>query len=147
MKKNIQLLSMLLGIILFASCTSDDDPTKGVGYLRINAETVTLINPRTRAVPENYNPKQLAVQITEKSTGIVRYETDDYDTWEGKSFRLEPGTYTVTASSNGFDGLSSGFECPYYFGSKDVTIVLGKETTAAITCTLANVKVSVNFSD
>lgn len=147
MKKNIQLLSMLLGIILFASCTSDDDPTKGVGYLRIDAETVTLINPRTRAVPENYNPKQLAVQITEKSTGIVRYETDDYDTWEGKSFRLEPGTYTVTASSNGFDGLSSGFECPYYFGSKDVTIVLGKETTAAITCTLANVKVSVNFSD
>ncbi len=147
MKKNIQLLSMLLGIILFASCTSDDDPTKDVGYLRIDAETVTLINPRTRAVPENYNPKQLAVQITEKSTGTVRYETDDYDTWEGKSFRLEPGTYTVTASSNGFDGLSSGFECPYYFGSKDVTVVSGKETTAAITCTLANVKVSVNFSD
>lgn len=149
MKKNIYILSMILSFVMMASCSSDDDPSKGVGYLRLNVETVTLINPRTRAVPADYNPKQLAVQIVDKVTGDVKYETDDFDEWKNnkQTFRLEPGIYTVTASSNGFDGLSSGFNCPYYVGSQEVTILSEKETSVTITCTLANVKVTVNFSD
>lgn len=139
---------MMISIALLAvACSSDDDPTKGVGYLNIDAEVITLINPRTRAVPADYNPKQLAVRIVDKATGSVKYETDDYESWKGKTFRLEPGTYTVTASSNGFDGLSSGFDCPYYVGSKEVTILSNNETEITLTCTLANVKVTVNFSD
>ena len=139
---------MMLSIALLAvACSSDDDPTKGVGYLNIDAEVVTLINPRTRAVPADYNPKQLAVRIVDKATSVVKYETDNYESWKGQTFRLEPGTYTVTASSNGFDGLSSGFDCPYYVGSKEVTIISNKETRITLTCTLANVKVTVNFSD
>ncbi len=139
---------MMLSIALLAvACSSDDDPTKGVGYLNIDAEVVTLINPRTRAVPADYNPKQLAVRIVDKATGVVKYKTDNYESWKGQTFRLEPGTYTVTASSNGFDGLSSGFDCPYYVGSKEVTIISQKESSITITCTLANVKVTVNFSD
>ncbi|MGN0309158.1 MAG: DUF4493 domain-containing protein, partial [Bacteroides sp.] len=147
MKKYSFLIYMMLGFVLMASCSSDDDPAKGVGYLRVDAETVTLINPRTRAVSDDYNPKQLAVQIVQKSSGEVKYETDDYTTWSGKTFRLEPGNYTVKASSNGFDGMSSGFNCPYYYGAKDVTIATGSEQTVHVECTLANVKVSVNFSD
>lgn len=139
---------MMLSIALLAvACSSDDDPTKGVGYLNIDAEIATLINPRTRAVPADYNPKQLAVRIVDKTTGVVKYKTDNYESWKGQTFRLEPGTYTVTASSNGFDGLSSGFDCPYYVGSKEVTIISQKESSITITCTLANVKVTVNFSD
>ena len=139
---------MMISIALLAvACSSDDDPTKGVGYLNIDAEVITLINPRTRAVPADYNPKQLAVRIVDKATSVVKYETDNYESWKGQTFRLEPGTYTVTASSNGFDGLSSGFDCPYYVGSKEVTIISNKETRITLTCTLANVKVTVNFSD
>ena len=139
---------MMISIALLAvACSSDDDPTKGVGYLNIDAEVVTLINPRTRAVPADYNPKQLAVRIVDKATSVMKYETDNYESWKGQTFRLEPGTYTVTASSNGFDGLSSGFDCPYYVGSKEVTIISNKETRITLTCTLANVKVTVNFSD
>ena len=148
MKNYISIMSMMLSIALLAvACSSDDDPTKGVGYLNIDAEVVTLINPRTRAVPADYNPKQLAVRIVDKATSVMKYETDNYESWKGQTFRLEPGTYTVTASSNGFDGLSSGFDCPYYVGSKEVTIISNKETRITLTCTLANVKVTVNFSD
>lgn len=147
MKNYIYLLSVILGFVMMVSCSSDDDPSKGVGYLRIDVETVTLINPRTRAVPADYNPKQLAVQIADKGTGTVKYETDDYTTWYNKTFRLEPGIYIVTASSNGFDGNSSGFDCPYYTGSSEVTINTGDNKTVEVVCTLANVKVSVNFSD
>ncbi len=141
------ILSALCIALIAIACSSDDDPTKDVGYLSIDAEVVTLINPRTRAVPADYNPKQLAVRIVDKATGSVKYETDNYESWKGQTFRLEPGTYTVTASSNGFDGLSSGFDCPYYAGSKEVNILSKKETEITLTCTLANVKVTVNFSD
>lgn len=136
---------MTLSLLLVTACSTDDDPAKGVGYLRIDAETISVINPRTR-IAENYNPKQLAVKIISED-GEVMYQTDDYETWSGKSFRLEPGVYTVAASSNGFDGMESGFDIPYYAGSTKVTIVSGKEATAEITCTLANVKVTVNFSE
>lgn len=147
MKKYIYLLSMILSLGLMTSCSSDDDPSKGYGYLNIEVETVTLINPRTRAVPEGYKPKQLAVKVVNKATGEEKKVTDNYENWKGSEIRLEPGDYTVVASSNGFDGLSSGFDCPYYVGSTDVTIISGNRATADITCTLANVKVSVNFSD
>ena len=42
-------------------------------------------------------------------------------------------------------GSESGFEIPYYAGSEQVTVETGKEVTANITCTLANVKVTVNY--
>lgn len=145
-KLKYTLYALCIALVAIA-CSTDDDPTKGVGYLRVDAETVTLINPRTRAVPEDYNPKQLAVQIVDKSSGEVKYETDDYSTWSGKTFRLAPGNYTVKASSHGFDGMSSGFNCPYYFGAQDVTIATGSEQTAHVECTLANVKVTVKFCD
>lgn len=60
---------------------------------------------------------------------------------------MSPGTYTIKASSNGFDGSESGFDIPYYAGSQQVTIESGKEATANITCTLANVKVTVNYDE
>ena len=80
MKNYISIMSMMISIALLAvACSSDDDPTKGVGYLNIDAEIVTLINPRTRAVPADYNPKQLAVRIVDKATGVVKYKTDNYE--------------------------------------------------------------------
>lgn len=62
-----------------------------------------------------------------------------------KSIELPVGTYTIKASSNGWDGQAAGFDIPYYTGSKEVTIAADKEVNETITCTLANVKVTVNF--
>ena len=69
----------------------------------------------------------------------------DWTELSGVQLELEAGTYTINASSNGFDGSESGFDIPYYAGSAQVTIPKGKEVTANIICTLANVKVTVNF--
>lgn len=144
MKKIYNIFALLLMAVLAYSCQSDD-LEENVGYLRMDIETVTMTNPQTR-IAADYNPKQLAVQVL-NAAGTVVEETDDYTTWSSKQLRLAPGTYTVTASSNGFDGSESGFDIPYYVGSTQVTITAGKEVTASITCTLANVKVSVNFDD
>lgn len=141
MKKIYYLLPVYL-LLVFISC-QEEDANGGVGYLRLEIATNAFVNPQTK-IAEYYNPKQIAVQIINGSGTVVK-ETDDYTIWNSQQIRLSPGTYTIKASSNGFDGSESGFDIPYYVGSEQITIESGKEKTANVTCTLANVKVTVNF--
>ena len=133
---------MLAAVFCF-SCQSNET-VSNEGCLRILAETTGI----TSRVIEGYNPKQLAVQIVNAS-GVTVESTDDFSEWEtaGKTFRLAPGTYTIKAASYGFDGSESGFDVPYYAGSVQATVKAGTTTVANLTCTLANVKVSVEFDE
>lgn len=143
MKKIYLFLTILLATWIAVSCQQEDWESN-VGYLRIEIGTNTYVD--TKAIPENYNPTQIAVQIV-NSKGEVVESTDDWETLKGTQLRLAPGQYTVNASSNGFDGSESGFDVPYYAGSQQITVETGKEVTANITCTLANVKVTVNYDE
>lgn len=143
MKKIYLFLTILLATWIAVSCQQEDWESN-VGYLRIEIGTNTYVE--TKAIPENYNPTQIAVQIV-NSKGEVIESTDDWETLKGTQLRLAPGQYTVNASSNGFDGSESGFDVPYYAGSQQITVETGKEVTANITCTLANVKVTVNYDE
>lgn len=134
---------ILLALMSVVSCQQEDWESN-VGYLRIEVGTNAYVD--TKAIPENYNAQQIAVQIV-NSKGEVVESTDDWETLKGTQLRLAPGQYTVKASSNGFDGSESGFDVPYYAGSQQITVETGKEVTANITCTLANVKVTVNYDD
>lgn len=136
-----KIINILLVSIVFISCQNIDDGLNNVGYLDLRVSANSYAN--TKAVPDDYKPKQIAVQII-NSKGIVVKETDDSQTWNSP-IELETGTYTVKASSNGFDGQESGFDIPYYAASKEITIQSGKELQETITCTLANVKVTVKF--
>lgn len=138
--KNLYLfLITLLTLPALISCQQDD--VDNIGYLRIEIGTNAYVDTRIAA---DYNPKQIALQILDSKGGIVE-STDDWETLSGQQIRLKAGTYTVKASSNGFDGSESGFDIPYYAGSQQITVQTGKEVTANITCTLANVKVTVNY--
>ena len=142
--KNIYLkVSVLLLSFIIWSC-QNEETVSDKGYLRVNVDTfVSVITQETR-VAADYNPKQIAVRILDSSNKVVRSVTD-WTELSGVQLELEAGTYTINASSNGFDGSESGFDIPYYAGSAQVTIPKGKEVTANIICTLANVKVTVNF--
>ena len=102
------------------------------------------MSTNSRAVPENYKPEQIAVQIVNAEGETVK-ETEDWELWSGKQIELPVGKYTIKASSNGFDGKDAGFDIPYYTGSKGVTITANGEANETIICKLANVKVTVNF--
>lgn len=143
MKTSLYLI-LFVFVSTFFSCQDESNGIgeKGVGYLTLNIGTSAATN--TRAV--EYNPKQIAVQIINAETGKVEEETDDWETWEGEKFALEAGKYAIVASSAGFDGSSPEFEKPYYAGSDTVDIVPNTSQTAKITCTLANVKLEVDFS-
>lgn len=138
-----KIINILLVSIVFISCQNIDDGLNNVGYLNLRVSANSSAN--TKAVPDDYKPKQIAVQII-NSKGEVVKETDDSQTWNSP-IELETGTYTVKASSNGFDGQESGFDIPYYAASKEITIQSGKELQETITCTLANVKVTVKFDE
>ena len=142
--KSILYTFLLFSIGSLFSCQDESDGMgeKGVGYLTLNVGTSSATN--TRAA--EYNPKQIAVQIVNLETEAVVEETDDWETWKGEKFVLETGKYAVVASSAGFDGSSPEFEKPYYTGADTVNIEPNISSKAEITCTLANVKLTVDFS-
>lgn len=148
MKKNwfLYTICCLFGL-LAVSCQEDDEMGNGssTGYLRLQIATNTSMATKAEEV---YNPKQLAVKVV-NSEGETKWETDDWTTLgEEQSINVPVGTYTVQASSAGFDGKTSAYDKPYYAGSvSDVVVTKDGETTAKVVCTLANVKVTVNFAD
>ena len=142
MKKIYISLITLLAFLIVGSCQKDDLESN-IGYLRIEVGTNSYVSTR---IADEYNPKQIALQIV-NSKGEVVTSTDDWETLAGTQLRLPAGVYTLNASSNGFDGSESGYDIPYYAGSQQVTVQTGKEVTAHIVCTLANVKVTVNYDE
>lgn len=140
MKKYLYLLCSL--VILLSACQQEQDFSNGnIGYLRLDLGVNTSAISRAE-IP--YNPKQIAVQIIAKDGEVVK-ETDDWTEWESQQIALPVGTYILKASSAGFDGKTSGFDKPYYTGSADFDIEKDKEINKTVTCTLANVKVTVKF--
>lgn len=115
------------------------------GFLRVDVSSNSYVEVNSRVI-EEYNPKQLAVKITDSKGEVVK-SVDDASELAGQQLQLLAGTYTIEASSYGFDGSESGRNIPYYYGSTKVDVVKSKEVTANLECTLANVKVMVNFDD
>lgn len=145
MNKLIYYIFLLMLPAFFACQSQDESNTGNIGYLRLEVSSNSSTNTKANEeVP--YNPKQIAVKIV-NSSGTVVKEVDDWTTLSGEKIALSPGEYTIKASSAGFDGKSAAFNKPYYTGETLVTVVKNGDVTAAIECTLANVKVTVIFSD
>ena len=142
--KRIYTILLIASTLFFFACQQEENLAGGAtGYLRLTVNEDMSTNSRAD-VPEGYKPEQIAVQIV-NAEGETVEETEDWILWQNKSIELPVGTYTIKASSNGWDGQAAGFDIPYYTGSKEVTIAADKEVNETITCTLANVKVTVNF--
>lgn len=144
-KQHTYFLAILLFALAIYSCQNDEE-INNMGYLRMEIATVTATASQTKTIMANYDPKQLEAKIVD-ANGKVVVATNDHTEWAGKTFNLPAGSYTIQASSYGFDGKESGIDTPYYSGSTTVFIEKGKQCTATVTCTLANVKVTVNFDE
>lgn len=143
MMKKISHVLLLLITLSFFACQKEDLESNSVGYLRLNIGENSSTNSRSE-VPEDYKPKQIAVQIVDANSQVVK-KTEDWTLWKDSLIALKPGIYTIKAASNGFDGQAADFDIPYYAGSETVTVENGKEIQKKVVCTLANVKVTVKF--
>lgn len=151
MKKTVFLISMLSLVLLACACTKSENEEANVGYLMLGVETNTVLSTKAGVanVPADYKPKQLHVEVTDASGKIVA-SSDDFDNdpkLKGQVLMLAPGQYTVTANSNNWDGSGSGVDAPFYYGETTVKVEAKTLATANVTCTQANVKVTVNFSE
>ncbi|MCF0195717.1 MAG: DUF4493 domain-containing protein, partial [Bacteroidaceae bacterium] len=141
--KKIYAILVAFVAVLFTACTNKEDfAQEEMGYL-----TLEISAPKgTRAIPADYNPKQLYVEVVDKN-GTIVLSTDDASKWAGETLKLRAGTYTVNAHSNNWDGGDAGKDAPFYAGTTTVTVIQGQKSEAELTCTLANVKVSVEFDE
>lgn len=149
MKKIYSLLAILCTALVAISCTNDLETPEEQGYLKLEVVTYTSTNTRAvNGVPSGYNAKQLHVELR-KPDGTVVMQTDDFD--NSSDFKgtivLSPGTYTIDAHSANWDGSDSGFGAPYYTGMTTITVKAKELSTANITLTQANVKVTVNYDN
>lgn len=149
MKKIFSIISVLALALAAVSCSNDTDElaSKEVGYLKLGIETNSTTMTRAGA-PTGYDAQKLHVEVQD-AQGTVVAQTDDFanDTeLNGQQITLTPGQYKVVAHSSNWDGNGSGIDTPYYYGETTVTVKTKTLTTAKVTCTLANVKVTVNFS-
>ena len=149
MKKIQYILSALILAVLVVSCNQDLEIGKGQGYLslQITSLTSTHTPEGTRAAaPEDYAPKNLHVEIRDAAGAVVK-STDDFASDQAfqENIRLTVGSYTIIAHSANWDGNGSGFDAPYYYGSTTIDIQSGTLVKASVTCTQANVKLTVNY--
>lgn len=142
MKKLYTILTACLLLASLGSCQNEATEQEAVGYLMLQVSTDKTTLTKTE---DTYNPKQIAVKII-NSAGKTVKETDDCTTWT-EVIELPVGTYTIEASSAGFDGKTAGWDKPYYAAKETVDIKMNTNTSKEIVCKLANVLVTVEFSD
>ncbi len=150
MKKIFSILTAFVAALLVTSCSSTDiDQVEEQGYLKLDINTLVSTNTRTvTGVPNGYNAKKLHVEIR-NAQGTVLMQTDDFanaSDFQG-TIILQPGNYTIDAHSSNWDGSDSGFGTPFYSGFTTVTVRAKELTTASLTLTQANVKVTVNYDE
>ncbi len=148
MKKIYYILSLIMVSALMVSCSQND--IEGEGFLSLRVQSFVSTNipdaGSRSSAPSGYDSKQLCVEIKDASGNIVKSTNDfENDAEFQDKISLLPGSYTVDVHSANWDGSGSGFDAPYYFGSTQVVIKAGNLHTAKITCTQANVKLTVNY--
>ena len=139
--KRIYTILLIASTLFFFACQQEEELGEAAtGYLRLSINEDISTNSRGD-VPADYDPEKIGVQIL-NAQGGVQETLEPWEIGTKKSIELPVGTYTIKASSAGWDGKAAGLNCPYYTGSKQVTITANAELNETITCTLANVKVT-----
>lgn len=128
--------------IAFFACEADKEGMSGVGYLRLGVEESNDVITKA----EEYNAEVFTVKITNKTSGEVAKTIEAWAKGEKQEIALEPGTYTISATSAGYDSKAA-FDKPYYAGEDEIEITAGNSVERTLTCTLANVRVSVVFDE
>ena len=132
---------ILLAVFAFTlwCCQDESSSLSNVGYLRLAVSESGQLNTRA------YDPKIMHVEIQSEDGEIVK-QTNDLDEWDGEVFELPVGNYGIIVYSNDYQG-EPAFNSPYYYGDTTVQIKANTETSAKVDCKIANVKVTVNYSE
>ena len=130
-------LCLLVGLLFACDAERDAEP---MGFLYLNVEEDATLLTKAAVVDES-----LRVAILRGEGDTLQVYQDYLQEVRGERLILPVGVYTVAVSSN-HDGKAH-WETPFYAGSEEVTVKQGEITNAKVTCTIANTKVSVKYTD
>lgn len=138
MRRFITYIAFLLPLWLMSGCREQKEVEAGEGQGWLSVEFLLDKSLVTRAENAKYN-----LEVQQLDGTLV----SAYDDCEHLSERilLPKGTYRLVALSDKGNGV--GFEKPVYRGEKEVEIKAGVTQSVSMTCTLANVKMTVEYSD
>ena len=147
MNRSIRYITLtLLALLSALSCTRKEDSllvARGEGLLSLDLGFTPGVTVTTRA-GEGTGDLKFKIEVL-NSKGTIVQTVEDHTTLGDSPISLRAGHYTVRASHG--QNVEAAFDSPYYAGETEVDIVIGQTTSAAIECSLANVKVSVEVSD
>ena len=145
MKKPLLLFMLLLAIT--SSCKKEESPVPTAqekGRLKIEIGLFIHVSAVNNPLKSTRAVEDFRVEICLTDGTIVQaYErASDMPAF----VELEAGTYYVVAHSN--NSLPAAFENPYYYGrSESFTVTGNSEQTVPVNCELANIMITVVWSD
>ena len=137
-------------MLLLVSCANEDKQgTSGYGAINVQVSADYKVVPVTRSTAEsaskNENPdvSEFALKLVSSDGSFSRAwdSLADFD----PTTKIPVGAYTMSAFYGDID--TEGFEKPFYLGETPVTVRDRENSSVEINCTLANVKVTVEYSD
>lgn len=140
MRKNSIGLFLFLLSCFFFSCQDEEIGGEGDGNMALKVSFNTKTNP---AIAVRSSERDYAVVIKDANGSILKSYTNREELPE--FIWLSPGTYfaEVTSGTN----PDAAFSSPYFSGNQKFTIKSNESTRTTVECTLANAKVSVNYSE
>lgn len=136
-------------MLLLVSCANEENQVAS-GYGSINVEVsadyqVVPVTRSTSETTETSNP-----DVSEFSLKLVSSDGSFSRAWDSladfdPAEKIPVGSYTMSAYYGSLE--EEGFDKPYYLGEADVAVRDRENTPVEINCTLANVKVTVEYSD
>lgn len=136
-------------MLLLVSCANEENQVAS-GYGSINVEVsadyqVVPVTRSTSETTETSNP-----DVSEFSLKLVSSDGSFSRAWDNladfdPAEKIPVGSYTMSAYYGSLE--EEGFDKPYYLGEADVAVRDRENTPVEINCTLANVKVTVEYSD
>ncbi len=145
MKTFKYLIISALSFLMLASCSHEVEylEARGEGLLSFNIDFD--LNAELMTKSSEVSELIFKVEIKDVSTGVIVKQFDDHRDLKDVKVSLRAGKYEVIATCG--EDTEAAFDAPYYKGSELIEVLVGKETTANIVCSLANVKVTIAVSD
>lgn len=147
MNRSLGYIALTVMLVLsLISCSRKENSwllSRGEGLLNLDFGYDPSLSVSTKAGGDE--DLTFKVEVIDFQSGVTVKTVADHHTLQNEPIALREGRYIVKAS-NGTD-VEAAFNAPYYEGRDTVDIVIGEETSSQIICALANVKVTVSFSD
>lgn len=137
-------------MLLLVSCANEDKQgSSGYGAINVQVLADYKVVPVTRSTAEsastieNPDVSEFALKLVSSDGSFSRAwdSLADFD----PATKIPVGTYTMSAFYGDID--IEGFEKPFYLGETPVAVRDRENSSVEINCTLANVKVTVEYSD